>query len=200
MKPWQSLAVCLVIGTLLVLPITLAAFSPLLAWRRPVYIVAGFAGIVGLAILLLQPLLADGCLPGLTPRRTTQWHRWLGSLLIVAILVHVIGLYITSPPDVVDVLLFRSPTPFSVWGVSAMWAAFAAAALVPLRRHLRWKPALWRGVHGGLTAVVVIGTVVHALLIQGTMETGSKWLLCGAVVAVFGGVIWRRWMLRLAVR
>lgn len=200
MRRWQSLAVWLVIGALVVIPITMAAFSPLLAWRRPIYIAAGFAGIVGLAVLLLQPLLADGRLPGLKPRQTTQWHRWLGALLIATILVHVLGLFITSPPDVVDVLLFRSPTPFSIWGVLAMWAAIAAAVLVALRQRLRWKPALWRGVHRGLTAIVVIGTVVHAVLIQGTMETWSKWLLCGAVVVVFSGVIWHRWAARSAAR
>ena len=45
-------------------PIAAAAASPLLAWRDPVYIAAGFAGIVGLALLLVQPLLIGGYLPG----------------------------------------------------------------------------------------------------------------------------------------
>lgn len=197
-RRWQALVVWLTISALIVIPIALAAFSPLLAWREPIYIVAGFAGIAGLAVLLLQPLLADGCLPGLPPRQTAHWHRWLGQCLIVAILLHVVGLYITSPPDVIDALLFRSPTPFSLWGVLALWAAITAATLVLLRQRLRWKPALWRGVHGGLTAIVVTGTVVHALLIQGTMEPWSKGVLCVAVIGVFGRVIWRRWAARLA--
>ena len=40
---WAALAI--VIGV----PIAAAAASPLLAWRGPVYITAGFAGIVALA-------------------------------------------------------------------------------------------------------------------------------------------------------
>lgn len=39
-------------------PIAVAAFSPLLEWRGPVYIAAGFAGILGMALILAQPLLA----------------------------------------------------------------------------------------------------------------------------------------------
>ena len=31
--------------------------SPLLAWREPVYIVAGLAGVLAFALLLMQPLL-----------------------------------------------------------------------------------------------------------------------------------------------
>lgn len=43
-----------------------AATSPLLAWRGPVYVVAGFAGVLSLALVLLQPLLAAGYLSGLS--------------------------------------------------------------------------------------------------------------------------------------
>ena len=35
-------------------PLLAAAASPLLAWRQPVYIAAGFAGILGLGALLIQ--------------------------------------------------------------------------------------------------------------------------------------------------
>ena len=37
-------------------PIAAAAVSPLLAWRDPVYILAGFAGIIALGLMLVQPL------------------------------------------------------------------------------------------------------------------------------------------------
>jgi hypothetical protein len=36
-------------------PIAAAAASPLLAWRGPVYILAGFAGIIALGLVLVQP-------------------------------------------------------------------------------------------------------------------------------------------------
>ena len=173
----------------ILLPVAAAAFSPLLQWRQPVYIAAGFAGIVAMAMLLVQPLLAGGYLPGLATIRGRRIHRWVGGLLVIAIVAHVGGLWITSPPDVVDALLFRSPTPFSVWGVIAMWAAFAAALLAGFRRRLRLRPRTWRLAHTSLAFVIVAGSVIHALLIEGSMETFTKAALCVLVVAVFLGTV-----------
>ncbi|MDQ0316619.1 ferric reductase-like transmembrane domain-containing protein [Amorphus orientalis] len=174
---WAAVAAAVVV------PVALAAGSPLLAWRSPVYIAAGFAGVVALGLLLLQPLLIGGYLPGLTPARRRRLHRWVGVALVAALVLHVAGLWITSPPDVIDALLFRSPTPFSAWGVIAMWAVFATALLAALRRPLRIRPRWWRAGHVSLAVVIVAGVAAHALLIEGTMETVSKIVLCGLVVA-----------------
>ena len=174
---WAALAAAIAV------PIAAAATSPLLAWREPVYIAAGLAGVVAMALMLLQPLLAGGYLPGLTEYRGRYVHRWIGGLLVVAVAVHVLALWITSPPDVVDALLFTSPTPFSAWGVIAMWAVFAAALVAALRRRLRVRPRTWRRAHTSLVLVAVIGSVVHAVLIEGTMETVSKVVLCTLVFA-----------------
>lgn len=163
-------------------PLALAAASPLLAWREPVYIAAGFAGVAALALLLFQPLLARGYLPGLPALRGRALHRWVGAGIVAAVVAHVGGLWVTSPPDVIDALLLRSPTPFSLWGVIAMWAMFATALLALFRRRLR--PALWRLVHLSLAAVIVAGAAAHALLIEGTMETISKVALSALVLAV----------------
>ncbi|MEM8974870.1 MAG: ferric reductase-like transmembrane domain-containing protein [Pseudomonadota bacterium] len=173
-------AVILAVGV----PIVAAAFSPQLAWRHPPYIAAGFAGIVALALLLIQPLLIGGYLPGFSSIRARSIHRWIGGLLVVAILVHVGGLWITSAPDVIDALLFRSPTPFSVWGVIAMWAVFVTALIAAFRTRLRIRPRTWRLVHASLAVIVIIGTVIHAVLIQGTMETFTKYALCALVIIV----------------
>jgi hypothetical protein len=178
--------------TAIAVPIVAAANSPLIAWRDSIYIAAGFAGIIGLAFLLLQPLLAAGYLPGL---RAKVGHRLIGGLLVAAVILHVAGLWITSPPDVIDALLFVSPTPFSVWGVMAMWAVFATALLAVFRRRLRLRPRLWRGAHAGLALAIASGTVVHALLIEGTMETVSKAVLCVLVLIATVKVavdVWRR--------
>ena len=88
---------------------------------------------------------------------------------------------------VIDALTFTSPTPFSAWGVVAMWAAFAAAGLAALRRRLRWHPQAWRHRHAVLATVTSVGTVVHALLIEGTMEPVSKAILCALVL---GATVW----------
>lgn len=166
----------------LILPVIAAAFSPLLAWREPIYIGAGFAGIIGMALILLQPLLAGGYLPGLPPIRGRRVHRWIGGTLILAVVIHVAGLWVTSPPDVIDALLFTSPTPFSAWGVIAMWAMFASGALALLRRRIRLRPRHWRMGHTSLAVIIVVGSVVHALLIEGTMEPLTKAALCALVL------------------
>ncbi len=183
MRPVRAALIWAVAAVAVVVPIALAALSPLLAWRDPVYIAAGFAGVAALGFLLLQPLIIGGLLPGLAPARRRRLHRLVGAALVAALVVHVAGLWITSPPDVVDVLLFRSPTPFSLWGVIAMWAVFATALLAALRRPLRIRPRWWRAGHLSLAVVIVGGVVAHALLIEGTMETVSKAVLCALVVA-----------------
>jgi uncharacterized protein (TIGR03382 family) len=81
----------------------------------------------------------------------------------------------------IDALLYASPTPFSPWGVTAMWAIFAAALLAIFRRRLRLRA--WRIAHMLLAIVIVAGSVVHGILIEGTMETVSKAALCVLVLA-----------------
>ncbi len=183
MRFGRAVLVWTAVALLVVLPLGAASGSPLLQWRQPVYIAAGFAGIVAMAFLLLQPLLAGGYLPGLEGRRGRGIHRWIGSLLVVAVLAHVGGLWMTSPPDVLDALLFRSPTPFSVWGVLAMWTLLAAALVALAGRRLRLSPRLWQKLHTCLAFVVVAGSALHAVLIEGTMEPVTKALLCLAALA-----------------
>ena len=198
MSPARKTLSWAVLAIVITVPIAAAAASPLHAWRSPVYIAAGFAGIIAMIFLLLQPLLIGGYLPGLSGLRGRRVHRIIGGALVMAVTLHVAGLWITSPPDVVDALLFASPTPFSDWGVIAMWAVIATAALAMLRRRLRLRPRTWRLCHTALAAVIVLCSVVHALLIEGTMETMSKVALCTLVVlaAVKLGVDLRVWSLR----
>ena len=164
-------------------PVAIAANSPLLQWRGPIYIASGFAGVIALSLVLIQPLLAGGYLPGLPPRPGRRIHRWIGIALVFMIVAHVGGLWLTSAPDVIDALLFESPTPFSVWGVLAMWAVFAAALLAAMRGPLRISPGKWRIGHSALAVVIALGSVVHALLVEGTMGQVSKAVLCVLVLA-----------------
>lgn len=179
------------------LPMGLAATSPYLAYRDVVYIASGFAAVLALYLTFLQPVLATAGLPGLHIRTARRIHRLSGLVLLGAVLVHVAGLWITSPPDVIDALTFTSPTAFSAWGVVAMWAVFATATLAALRRPLRLSPRVWRLGHTALAVVIAVGGVVHAVLIEGTMETISKVVLCALVVLATGRVVldfwgWRR--------
>ena len=177
-------------------PIALAAMSDLLEWRGPVYILAGFAGMIALGFLLVQPLLIGGYLPGLSAFRGRRVHHWVGGALVLAVVIHVGGLWITSPPDMIDALTFTSPTPFSPFGVIAMWAIFAVALLAALRRRLGLRPRTWRIAHMLLAIVIVAGSVVHGVLIEGTMETVTKAALSALVVAATVKVMADLWMRR----
>jgi len=165
--------------------VSAVARSPLLEYRSPVYIGASYAGVIAMSLLLFQPMLAAGYLSGLSGRRGRRVHQWVGTFLVLLIIAHVLGLWITSPPE------FVSPTPFSVWGVIAMWAVFITACLAALRRRLHLRPRTWRWSHKTLAIVIVVGTVVHAMMIEGTMEIFSKTILCllvvGATVLALAG-------------
>jgi len=191
---WAALAIA--IGV----PLVAAAMSPQLEWRGPVYILAGFAGMIALGVMLVQPLLIGGYLPGLPARIGRRIHHWTGGALVVAVVIHVAGLWITSPPDMIDALTYTSPTPFSPFGVTAMWAIFAVALLATFRRRLRLRT--WRIAHTLLAIVIVAGSVVHAILIEGTMETFTKAALCALVLASTIKVMTelRVWRKRTALR
>jgi predicted ferric reductase len=88
-----------------------------------------------------------------------------------------------------DALLLVSPTPFSVYGVLAMWGIAATAVLVVLRRRLRLRYARWFLIHNALALIVVLATVIHALQIEGAMEIVSKWALCLAALMTTSVVV-----------
>lgn len=175
---WFALSIAIFV------PIVLAANSELLQWRQPIYILAGFAGIVAMALLLVQPLLVGGYMPGFHVRRARLIHRMTGLLLVIAVVMHVGALWVTSPPDVIDALLFVSPTPFSDFGVIAMWAVFGAALLALVRKRAHLSPKVWRVGHTLFVVIAVLGSVAHAMLIEGTMEFISKTALCVLVLVV----------------
>ena len=70
-----------------------------------------------------------------------------------------------------------------------MWAVFAAALIAAFRRALRLRPKTWRLVHTSLVSVIAVTSVAHALLIEGTMGTVSKTVLCVLVLAALVKVV-----------
>ncbi len=172
-----------VVASIGIAPTVLAAFSPLLAYRNVEYVIGGFAGIVCLALLLLQPLLAGGYLPGLRADRKRRWHSRTGWAAIFCAALHIGGLYLTSSADTLDALLLVAPTPFAVYGVIAMWGVVLTALLVALRGRLHMRVGTWSLAHNALALAVVVATVIHAVQIEGAMEPVSKWVLCISVLA-----------------
>ncbi len=73
-----------------------------------------------------------------------------------------------------------------------MWALFAAALLSALRRRL--SPRAWCIGHTSLVSIVVLGGAVHAMLIEGTMETTSKVVLCILAITATGAAVATSWL------
>ena len=182
---WGLLAACILV------PVGIAAVNPLQANRDALWIVGGMAGIVALAFLLVQPLLAAGSLPGPSLTAGRRWHRWLGTMIVVAVGLHIGGLYLSSPEDTTDTLLLVAPTPFSVYGVIALLGVVLTAILVVVKSRSGLRYASWRILHNALALVVVISSIVHALLIEGAMGSVSKAILCALILAATITVLFR---------
>ena len=181
-----ALWVLVAVGT--IVPVAIAATSPLQASRDFMWIVGGMAGVIALALLLVQPLLASTFLPGLKSYEGRRWHRWIGFLVVFCVILHVGGLYLVSPDDIADALLLVAPTPFAIYGVVGLAGVLAIAVLVAMRSMLGMRYASWRIVHNLLAVVVVGASIVHAVLIDGAMGEVSKACLSALVVAatIFG--------------
>lgn len=172
----------LVVAVLAAGPFFAAVASPLLKGRDAIWVMGGLAGVAALGLLLVQPMLAVGVRAGTLPRAARIWHRWTGIAIAGLTVLHVAALYAYSPDDILDVLLFVSPTPFSVYGMIGLCGVVLTILVVALRRPLGLKPAHWRVVHSALAVVIVLAGAVHAFMIDGAMEPMSKLALCLAAV------------------
>lgn len=172
MLAWMLLAACIAI------PIGLAATSPLQASREALWIIGGMAGVVALALLLVQPMLAALFMPGLSVPVARRWHRWIGTSIVAAVVLHVGGLYLYSPDDVTDALLLVAPTPFALYGVIGLWSVVLTAVLVAIRSRSGMRYTTWRIAHNALSVVIVVSSIVHAIFIEGAMGLISKVILC----------------------
>ncbi len=164
----------------MLVPIVLAVMSPLHQGRSAPYVVGALAGVVLLSLLLTQPLLAIGFNLNTSLACARKWHQWLGGAIVVLIALHIGGLYLASPMDMLDALTLAAPTPFSLYGVIGLWASVLIVFSLLIRK--RTKPMRWNTIHNVLALLVVVPGVVHALLIEGSMEVRTKWILCIVIV------------------
>lgn len=196
--PW---ALGLLAALIALVPLLLSALSPLQTTRDVLWITGSLAGVASMSLLFLQPLwLLASSFTRYT--RARHWHRWGGVAIVAAVLLHVGALYVTSPPDVLDALLFVSPTPFSVYGVTGLIAVLLLAVLSAWRMAGGRNTARWRMAHGMLGMVVVVLGGVHAWLIDGTMSPASKLILAlAALVTMLVGMRrFVRWPAQARVR
>lgn len=163
---------------LVLVPVTLAALSPLQSGREFTYVIGALAGVLALSLLFVQPLLAAGFLSGLMPSIEKRWHRRLGVVLVSAVGLHILGLYLASPDDMSDALMLVAPTPFSLYGVIALLAVALLGLSAVIRPRLRSRLWLWKVAHSSLALIVVSASIVHAWMIDGTMNGLSKIISC----------------------
>lgn len=178
------------ITALVVWPVVAAAIDPLQRSRDALWVVGGLAGVVALALLLLQPLLAIGNKTGLQAGSARRWHRRLGMAAGCAVMLHVVALLIYSPEDIWDALLLEAPTPFSVYGVIALWSLLVSIGLAFAARRMRLATSAWRIAHSALALLITACGGTHALMIDGTMEPISKVVLVAcALVATTVAIV-----------
>jgi predicted ferric reductase len=191
---WGLVAACILV------PVGIAAANPLQASRDALWIIGGMAGIVALALLFVQPLLAAGYLPGAPVSAGRRWHRLVGTFIIVTVGLHIGGLYLSSPEDIADALLLVAPTPFSVYGVVGLCGVVLTAILVAVKSRSGLRYAAWRILHNALALVVVVSSIVHALLIEGAMGNVSKAILCALVFAATVIVLFRVHVMKVLMK
>jgi hypothetical protein len=197
-SPPLRLAAWILAVAVVVVPVAVAVASPLQAYRDPIWIVGGLAGVAGLALLFVQPVLIGNLLPGLHSVQTRPWHRWAGSAVMAMVLLHVGALYVTSPEDITDALLLVSPTPFALYGVIGLVGVVLTALIALVRTRL--PIGLWRAIHVALAAVIVAASVVHAVQIEGVMGEVSKWVLCVFALAATAAVVVKAMLNRMRLR
>jgi predicted ferric reductase len=173
-----------------IVPIIFAAFSPLQKGRELLWTIGSMAGIIGLSLLFLQPLLMPTAFPRLGVVRGTRWHRWGGIAIMAMVALHVGALYAYSPDDVTDALLLVAPTPFSLYGVISLWCLVLTMLLAATRRAMRLRVRPWRILHSVLAVAVIGAGAIHAIWIEGVMEQYSKLALClAALTAATAGAV-----------
>jgi hypothetical protein len=70
-------------------------------------------------------------------------------------------------------------------GAALLWPSSVAAS-----------PRAWRIIHTSLVSLVVLGGVIRAMLIEGTMEWTSKAVLCGLAIVATAAAVGAPWWLR----
>lgn len=179
----RRIAAWLVIAAIAAVPVVAASLSPLQRGREFLWVTGGMAGVVALSLLFVQPLLTAAA-PRLLPAPDgLRWHRFGGGAIVVTVALHVGALYAYSPDDVTDALLLVAPTPFSLYGVISLWCLVLTAVLAVTRRRLRMATRPWRIVHSMLGVAIVAAGAIHAVQIEGAMETYSKLAICLAALA-----------------
>lgn len=121
-------------------------------------------------------------------------HRYLGCLAVAETAVHVALVVLTRPGG----LALLSPLTATDASLAALAASLALLVLVTTYRLRRRGHELWRRVHLGSTAAVVVGVALHVLWLDHLIadEMLGSWFV--GVASVLFAVLAYRWLWRPA--
>jgi len=128
------------------------------------------------------------------PAAALGFHRFLASLGLVALVIHVATLMLDRFARVtVASLVGLDPRPGVVLGAGALWLAVALPLSFRLRQARFMSQRAWRGLH--YFGYAVWGAALVHGVMTGT-DARSPWALAvyAASAAVVGGAAWYRWM------
>jgi sulfoxide reductase heme-binding subunit YedZ len=132
------------------------------------------------------------------PAAALGFHRFLASLGLVALAIHVATLMLDRYARVtVASMVGLDPRPGVTFGAVALWLAVALPLSFRLKQARFMSQRAWRGLH-------YFGyTVWAAALVHGVMagtDARSPWAIAvyAASAAIVGGAAWYRWMERRA--
>jgi len=126
--------------------------------------------------------------------RVLRSHRWMGLTAAVLVLVHVIFVLAHRPSDV-RLLYPPSAPPRARAATVATVAVLLLCVLSVLRRRLRTRYEVWRGVHLALVVLATLGSALHLFWLDHlTRDPAMRWgfLVTGALVAAVLGNRWIR--------
>ena len=128
------------------------------------------------------------------PAPHMAYHRFLASLGLIAVAIHVGALMLDHYARVsVASLVGRDPRPGVVVGAAAMWLILALPLSFRLKQARFMSQRAWRSLHYFGYAVWA-SALVHGVM-AGT-DARSPWALAvyAASAAIVGGAAWYRWM------
>jgi sulfoxide reductase heme-binding subunit YedZ len=130
------------------------------------------------------------------PAAALGLHRFLGSLGLVALLIHITTLMLDRWARVtVSSLVGLDPRPGVVVGAAALWLAIALPLSFRLKQARWMSQRVWRSLHYFGYAMWA-AALVHGVL-TGT-DSRSAWGLAAyaCAAAIVAGAAWYRWMER----
>ena len=142
------------------LPLGLTLTDVHLAGQPAALVVSTGAAALAVSAPTVQPFLAGG--------GGIRWHRALGGIALVLVLLHLGALFAYEVDDTLFALSLDGPTRGRM-AVLATAALLAVVALGVTRRRLPISGASWRILHGFLAILVVALGFGHAVLTDGAL-------------------------------